>query len=92
MTIAEIVKDYLKREGYDGLYQSGECACLADDLMPCCEDSIADCEAGYKVDCTAECFEAHERGGWHIQAEKPEGTREARSEPCVFPGVPDPDP
>lgn len=72
MTVAEIVKDYLKREGYDGLYEAGECACKVDDLIPCCDDvSIADCEAGYLAPCPPDCGE-HE---WHIQAEKPKETQ-----------------
>jgi len=50
MEILEIVREYLKENGYDGLYQPGECACLIEDLMPCGQPT-SDCEAGYKVPC-----------------------------------------
>ena len=45
MTVKEIMTQYLKENGFDGLYSDScfECACLVDDLMPC-----TDCRAGYK--------------------------------------------
>ena len=45
--------NYLKENGYDGLFFSGECACLIDDLARC---SLMDmeCEPGYIGKCTCE--------------------------------------
>ena len=66
MTVRDIVRDYLRKHGYDGLYNdAGDCACLIDDLMPCtaCEGAyVDDCEPGYKTPC--DC------GGhdWHIES------------------------
>lgn len=47
MTLIKIVKDYLEKNNYDGLYNpDAECACKKDDLMSC--DSIGrDCLPGY---------------------------------------------
>ncbi len=46
MNVKEIVIEYLKSHGYDGLYDGYDCGCKVDDLMPC--DSCPDlCEAGY---------------------------------------------
>ena len=41
-----ILQNYLKKNGYDGLYYPGECACKIDDLQPC-DSSMQDCEPGY---------------------------------------------
>lgn len=46
MNIVEITKDWLKKNGYDGLYQLGECSCSLNDLFPCGELYV-DCKAGY---------------------------------------------
>ena len=51
MNIREIVSEWLKEHGYDGLYSQDECACALSDLMPCGEVFPEDCEPGYKVDC-----------------------------------------
>lgn len=56
MTVKEIVEDYLKKHGYDGLYQEDlECACLIEDLFPC--ETVGDCLPGYKgpCDCGDDC-------------------------------------
>ncbi len=45
MTGLEIIKAWLKANGYDGLYTE-DCGCSVDDLAPCSE-SPADCMAGY---------------------------------------------
>ena len=34
MTVKELVKDYLEKNGYDGLCREG-CGCGIDNLMPC---------------------------------------------------------
>lgn len=46
MTVKEIVIEYLKKNGYDGLYND-DCGCALDDLIPCC-DNIETCMAGVK--------------------------------------------
>ncbi len=48
MTCHDIVKEYLKVNGYDGLANPGlECGCGLEDFRPCCEFGM-DCEPGYK--------------------------------------------
>ena len=47
MTGGEIVALYLDKNGYDGLFIPGECACKKEDLFPCCEGSWLGCEPGY---------------------------------------------
>lgn len=67
-TVSEIVKEYLKAHGYDGLYCPGECACDIDDLMMCCDTlgggDPSPCLPGYKTAC--DCGD-HD---WHIGAVK----------------------
>jgi hypothetical protein len=49
MTILEIVREYLKANGYDGLCNpDAECGCVLDDLMPCSEPGM-ECQAGHRV-------------------------------------------
>lgn len=48
MNVKEIVKEYLVKHKYDGLYVPGECACKLDDFVPCDEISM-DCKAGYFI-------------------------------------------
>ena len=49
-TVLEIVEDYLKRNGFDGLYNSElECGCSISNLNPC-GDIKNDCTAGYQVE------------------------------------------
>lgn len=57
--LGKIVDEWLRANGYDGLYNEGECACSVGDLMPCGEPSEF-CTAGYNQPCT--CGE-HD---WHI--------------------------
>ncbi len=49
-TCKEIVEDWLRKNGYDGLWQDTEegCGCGLDDLAPCGEVNMEDCRAGYK--------------------------------------------
>ncbi len=49
VTVKSIVRDYLKRNKYDGLYNGGDCGCGVDDLAPCgvCMDG---CEPAYLTD------------------------------------------
>lgn len=65
--VLEIVKQYLKKNGFDGLFNAnGECACHVDALCPC-DGCFAECEPGYRVegcDCGQGC-------DYHIVREKP---------------------
>jgi hypothetical protein len=49
-TVEEIIKEYLKANGFDGLFnEEGECACEINDLATCgC--IFMDCEPGYRAD------------------------------------------
>jgi len=49
-SVEEIIKDYLKDNGYSGLYYESECGCEIDNLA-LCEGYIGDCTPGYKVEC-----------------------------------------
>lgn len=50
MDVFEIVAEYLDKNGFDGLFQAGECACKKDDLAPCGQIDSS-CEAGYLCEC-----------------------------------------
>ena len=49
MTISDIVLEYLKSNGYDGLMKE-DCGCTINDYMPCGGEYIDDCETAYAVD------------------------------------------
>jgi hypothetical protein len=69
MTVREIIFQYLKTNGYDGLCGC-ECGCELSDLAPCDAD-FCSCQPGYKVPCDVEsCCSA----GWHMSVDKPEVT------------------
>lgn len=70
MKCLEIIEEYLRQNGYDGLM--GEyCGCLIDNLAPCSGDnSIQECEPGYLAPCPPECGD-HD---WHIVPNKPESS------------------
>lgn len=65
VSCADMVRDYLERNGYDGLVDDGrECGCCLEDLMPCGGEYAMTCEAGYRVDCcTSGCGNG---GDFHI--------------------------
>lgn len=48
--LSEIVADFLRSNGYGGLFRDSTCACSLDDLMPCDYPSPY-CEAGYRFEC-----------------------------------------
>lgn len=55
MRLRDIVKEYLEKNGFDGLVSiNASCACLVDDLIPCDGEWIENCEAGYRMDCPGE--------------------------------------
>ena len=48
--VIDIVKDWLEKNGYDGLFTAdGECACENKELAPCTQMG-ENCQAGYKVE------------------------------------------
>lgn len=65
MTALDIVTNYLKDNGYEGLTRDAECACELGDLAPCGED-ISHCEPGYKIPC--KCGDGCR---FHITTKKP---------------------
>ena len=55
MTVTDIVKEWLKGHGYDGLYDRGECGCLIEDLCPCGSEGALGCQPGYRLPGDEEC-------------------------------------
>ena len=63
--VKTIVSEYLKENGYDGLYCEADydgCGCHLGDLFPCDNKWSLNCKPGYK---------AHDGVGWIIQEDKP---------------------
>lgn len=79
MNVRQIVEQWLRANGYDGL--SGlDCCCEVNDLMPCGE-YVDGCEAGYKVPCPgAEDCAADGDCPWHINTSKPKGVKDDKEE------------
>ena len=67
MNLKGIVREYLEKNGFDGLFNEDACGCLKDDLFPC-ENPEEDCIPGYRHPCT--CGD-HD---WHI------GTKEMKEQ------------
>ncbi len=59
MNVRGIIQQYLKDNGYDGLFYPGECACKVDDLIPCNADCYMDCEPGYVTPCNCGDHDFH---------------------------------
>lgn len=60
MNIEDIVKEYLKNNGFDGLADADNgCACSLNDLFPCGE-SCLECEPAYNVICNEKACDARE--------------------------------
>lgn len=58
MSIKKIVAEYLKANGYDGLYNKNvECGCNLEQLMACGAPNEEDCVPGYKAKCDGGCNE-----------------------------------
>jgi hypothetical protein len=56
MTCKEIIKQWLRDNGYDGLVKLDQfnlpCGCNLDDFMPCPDESdCRDCQPAYRQDC-----------------------------------------
>lgn len=66
MTAKQMLIDYLREHGYDGLCNTaGDCGCSVDDLEPCGCINIEDCVAAFHkkcVDCNTEFCDALEVG------------------------------
>ena len=54
MTVKEIIKDYLGKNGFDGLC-SENCGCGLYNLMPCGNDDALSCEPAYNHGCKGDC-------------------------------------
>jgi hypothetical protein len=65
VTVIDIVREYLKANGYDGLWIEDECGCEIEDLAPCGEMRLG-CQAGYKVKCVPGQCPADGDCEWHI--------------------------
>ena len=57
MNVKEIVKQWLKDNGYDGLFLDNNCpdgdencGCSIDDFAPCGEGPLPECEPAYRKD------------------------------------------
>ena len=51
MTVVEIVREYMQKNGYTALVGDG-CGCEIDDLMPCGDEPwMPYCEVGYRNHC-----------------------------------------
>lgn len=66
--VEDIIKQWLKDNGYDGLFHENDCGCWMDRFRPCGE-SMAECVPGHKYKCTdqdSEFFDA-----WCIGPKEP---------------------
>jgi hypothetical protein len=85
-TVMDIIRQYLRREGYDGLVDAeGECGCLIDDLAPCESDEIVGCRPGYKYlcrGCEADCCQPGP-DNWHVSTNPHAARAQAEPEVCA---------
>lgn len=69
LTAKKMLKDYLTRNGYDGLVNEDvPCGCLVNDLAPC-DGNVSACVAGWKEDVPASVRCGCEGAGtdhWHV--------------------------
>lgn len=47
--VQKIIEDYLKENGFDGLYYESECGCSVNDLAPC-DGNPLNCTPGYRIE------------------------------------------
>ncbi len=82
MNCKDIIKEYLKKHGFEGLH-SKECICGLEDLMPIsyCSELLTDCEPGYKVPCDPIMCACDGDCDFHISTEKPK-EKERSCENC----------
>lgn len=69
MNAKEIVEDYLKRNGFDGL-AGVECSCEIGDLMPC-DEFGSECRPGYRIKCQPRTCAAGGGCEFHMSTRKP---------------------
>ena len=62
--VEKIIEDYLRDNGFDGLYYEIECGCEITNLMPCSGSGL-DCTPGYKIP-TPEDHELYGETDWII--------------------------
>ena len=78
MNVEEIIIEYLKANGFDGL-AGDECGCEISDLVPCDSDPC-NCVPGYKVPCDCDdedgCGLSHSGCDWHICSTKPDNKKD----------------
>ncbi len=68
--IRNIVKEWLEKKEYDGLYlEDVGCGCLLGDLMPCCTPDER-CQAGYQINFNNDKCSCGEGCDWHIGPER----------------------
>ncbi len=52
INVRDIIKKWLKDNGYDGLYSSDySCGCSLENFISCDESWVLNCQPGYKVPC-----------------------------------------
>jgi hypothetical protein len=56
-TVKDILIEYLKQNGFDGLYSPGECGCSIEDLNPCGSDCILACLPGIRKESTSDEYD-----------------------------------
>jgi len=73
------VREWLERNGYDGLWNADiPCGCLNKDLMPC-GDNPEDCEPGHRTEVSADELCGCDGQGskhWHIGGKQAERKRD----------------
>lgn len=73
--VKEILVEWLRSHGFDGLFFEGECACTVDDLAPC-DSCFGDCVPGYCTPCN--CGEGC---AFHISRDKPTASVDEEPKP-----------
>jgi len=56
MNALQIVEEYLKANGFDGLWNDSECGCSVDDLAPC-NESFSRCKPGHLIEVDEDGFD-----------------------------------
>ncbi|MCP4619908.1 MAG: hypothetical protein GY844_26160 [Bradyrhizobium sp.] len=73
-TIREITEQWLRDNGYGGLYYTtADCRCEVDDLMACGEPTVR-CQPGYRASCDGDCdawFATGDECEFHIVRDRP---------------------
>lgn len=67
--LKELASEWLKANGYSGLYNTDACGCELSDLMPCGEPGEL-CQAGYKLEFPDGKCSCGEGCDWHIESKQ----------------------